>query len=66
VVVSTLSYWGNLKEANMGIPLVHLLLILIAAGISIAVPVIFFFLGFSAVRLLRDIRDTLHAQQRSG
>jgi len=44
---------------------VNLLLVLLAAGIGVAVPVIYIFLGFSAVRLLRDIRDALRAQQHS-
>ena len=50
----------------MDISPVHLVLVLIAAGVGIAVPVIYIFLGFSAIRLLRDIRDTLRQQQRSG
>ena len=44
----------------------HLGLVVFALGIAIAVPVIYIFLGFSAVRLLRDIRDSLRQQQRAG
>jgi hypothetical protein len=50
----------------MGMSLVQLVLGLIVAGVGVAVPVICIFLGFSAVRLLRDIRDSLREQQRSG
>jgi hypothetical protein len=49
----------------MGLFPVHLLLSLIAVGIGVAVPVVYIFLGFSAVRLLREIRDALRAQQQS-
>jgi hypothetical protein len=44
----------------------HLVLVVLAVGIAVAIPVIYIFLGFSAVRLLRDIRDILRQQQRSG
>jgi hypothetical protein len=50
----------------MDISPVHLLLMVIVVGIGVAVPVVYLFLGFSAVRLLRDIRDALRAQQHSG
>jgi len=50
----------------MDVSPVHLLLLLIAAGVGIGIPVIYLFLGISAVRLLRDIRDALRAQQHSG
>lgn len=50
----------------MDISPLHLVLALIAVGVGVAVPVIYIFLGFYAVRLLRDIRDALRAQQHSG
>jgi hypothetical protein len=44
----------------------HLVLLVIAMGFAVAIPVIYIFLGFAAVRLLRDIRDTLREKQRAG
>jgi hypothetical protein len=44
----------------------HFVFVVIAMGFAVAIPVIYIFLGFSAVRLLRDIRDTLREKQSAG
>ncbi|MDE3135975.1 MAG: hypothetical protein KGL59_05350 [Acidobacteriota bacterium] len=49
----------------MDISPLHLLLLVMVVGAGVVVPVVYIFLGFSAVRLLREIRDALRAQQLS-
>jgi hypothetical protein len=50
----------------MDISPVNLLVGLMAVGLGVAVPVVYIFLGFSALRYLREIRDALRAQRQSG
>lgn len=50
----------------MDISPVHLVLLVIVMGFAVAIPVAYIFLGFAAVRLLRDIRDTLREKQHAG
>lgn len=44
----------------------HIVIMLIALLFAVAIPIICIVLGFSAVRLLRDIRDTLREKQSAG
>lgn len=49
----------------MDISATRIVLMLISLAIVLAVPTIFIVLGFSALRLLRDIRDTLREKQNA-
>jgi hypothetical protein len=50
----------------MDISIVQLVLLVIAMRFAVAVPVIYIVLGFSAVRILRDIRDIPRERPSAG